>query len=169
MATSLRYSVSYTTRPPRAGEVDGVSYSFVDAATFRNMAAGKEFLEWAEVHGHLYGTSVTRVQEALKRGEDIVLKIDVKGAAYVCRRVPEAVSIFLLPPSEDALRERLESRRTEDPESLALRAADAVEELAEATAYQHRVVNDDVERAAGEILSILSASRQGAPTDEIRA
>ena len=98
---SLRYSVSYTTRAPRPGEVDGVAYSFIDEATFRAMAERGEFLEWAEVHGHLYGTSEARVNEALERGEDIVLKIDVQGAAWIRPRVDGAVFIFLLPPSED--------------------------------------------------------------------
>jgi len=160
MAPSLRYSVSYTTRPPRPGETDGVSYSFVDEATFRAMASRKEFLEWAEVHGHLYGTSVAHVQQVLDRGEDIVLKIDVKGAAYVCRRFPDALSIFLLPPSEQVLRERLEARQTEQPEAIALRVADAVGELAEARRYQYQVTNDDVDRAARRILEILAASRE---------
>ncbi|MFN2452153.1 MAG: guanylate kinase [Candidatus Dormibacteria bacterium] len=157
---SLRYSVSYTTRPPRPGETDGQSYSFVDEPTFRGMAERKEFLEWAEVHGHLYGTSVAHVQRALDRGEDIVLKIDVKGAAYVCRRFEDAISIFLLPPSEQVLRERLEARQTEDPQAIARRVADAVKELAEAPCYQYQVTNDSVEDAARRILDILAASRR---------
>ncbi|GAC1344458.1 MAG: guanylate kinase [Candidatus Dormibacteria bacterium] len=160
LAPSLRYSVSYTTRPPRPGETDGLSYSFVDEPTFRRMAERKEFLEWAEVHGHLYGTSVAHVQQVLDRGEDIVLKIDVKGAAYVCRRFADAISIFLLPPSEQALRERLEARQTEDPQAIARRVADAVAELAEASFYQYQVTNDDVDHAARRILDILAASRQ---------
>ncbi len=155
----LRYSVSYTTRPARPGEVDGVSYSFVDEPTFRAMAERGEFLEWAVVHGNLYGTSLARVREALDRGEDVVLKIDVQGAAQLRGRVPEAVFIFLLPPSIDALRERLRARESEDPESLAVREADAQRELAAAEQYDHRVVNDQVERAAREILDIVAASR----------
>lgn len=156
---SLHYSVSYTTRAPRPGEVADVSYTFVDEPTFRAMAERREFLEWAEVHGHLYGTSVQRVREALARSEDIVLKIDVKGAAYVCRRVPEAISIFLLPPSAEELRRRLTGRDTESDEDLRVRAENAVAELAEAPHYHHRVVNDDVGRAAREILDILRRER----------
>jgi guanylate kinase len=169
MAPSLRYSVSYTTRTPRDGEREDVSYSFIDEETFRRMARAREFLEYAEVHGALYGTSVARVQEAIDRGDDIVLKIDVKGAAYVRRRAPEALLIFLEPPSPEELRHRLESRETEDSESLARRHADAVAELAEAPRYDHRVVNDDVHRAAREILAILERRRavttSGTPRD----
>ena len=155
----LRYSVSYTTRPPRPGEVDGTSYSFVDEPTFRKMILGGEFLEWAVVHGNLYGTALPRVRECLDRGEDVVLKIDVQGAAQLRGRVPEAIFIFLLPPSAEALRERLRARDTEDEKSLAVRVADAQRELAEAERYDHRVVNDQVERAAREILDIVAASR----------
>ena len=156
----LRYSVSYTTRPPREGELDGVSYSFVDAATFDRMAAEGAFLESANVHGNRYGTSLARVREATARGEDIVLKIDVQGAAQVREGAPDALLVFLLPPSVEALWERLRGRDTEDEESLGRRREDAARELALASGYDHRVVNDDVDRAAREILSILAASRE---------
>jgi guanylate kinase len=158
---SLRYSVSYTTRAPRPGEEDGVAYSFIDEPTFRAMADRGEFLEWAEVHGNLYGTSEARVKEALDRGEDIVLKIDVQGAAWIRPRVAGAIFIFLLPPSEDELRRRLVERDTEDPSSLELRFNNAVAELANGAAYDHRVVNDDVVRAAEEILDIVRRRRAG--------
>ncbi len=157
----LHYSVSYTTRPPRPGEVDGVSYSFVSEPEFIAMVDGGELLEWARVHGNLYGTSMRRVREHLDRGEDVVLKIDVQGAAQLRGRIPEAIFIFLLPPSLEALRERLRARDSESDESLAQRDADAVRELAEAGRYDHRVVNDTVERAAREILDIVAASRDG--------
>jgi guanylate kinase len=155
----LRYSVSYTTRPPRPGEVDGIAYSFVDEPTFLDMIDRGELLEWARVHGNLYGTSLQRVRSHLDRGEDVVLKIDVQGAAQLRGRVPEAIFIFLLPPSLEELRERLRARDSESDESLAQRDADAVRELAEAERYDHRVVNDQVERAAREILDIVAASR----------
>ncbi|MDQ6846487.1 MAG: guanylate kinase [Candidatus Dormibacteraeota bacterium] len=157
---SVRYSVSYTTRDPRPGEEDGVAYSFIDEATFRAMAEGGEFLEWAEVHGNRYGTSEARVKAALERGEDIVLKIDVQGAAWIRPRVEGAVFIFLLPPSESELRRRLVARDTEDEASLDLRFRNAVAELADGAAYDHRVVNDDVHRAAGEILDIVRRERR---------
>lgn len=156
----LRYSVSYTTRPPRPGEVDGVAYSFVDEPAFMTMVERGEFLEWTRVHGDaLYGTSATRVRETLERGEDIVLKIDVVGAATVRQRLPDALFIFLLPPSEEALRHRLEERDTDDEASLGRRLDAAVSELAEAPRYDHRVVNDDVDRAAREILAIVTETR----------
>lgn len=161
MDPQLRYSVSYTTRPPRPGEVDGVSYSFVDVPTFEGMIAAGELLEWARVHGNLYGTSLRRVREHLARGEDVVLKIDVQGAAQLRGRLDEAIFIFLLPPSLEELRERLRSRESESDESLAQRDADAVRELDEAERYDHQVVNDQVERAAREILDIVAASRDG--------
>ncbi|MBJ7596197.1 MAG: guanylate kinase [Candidatus Dormibacteraeota bacterium] len=156
---SLRYSVSYTTREPRLGEEDGVAYSFIDEDIFRAMAERGEFLEWAEVHGNRYGTSEARVKAALERGEDIVLKIDVQGAAWIRPRVDGAVFIFLLPPSEEELRRRLVARDTEDEASLDLRFRNAVAELADGAAYDHRVVNDDVRRAAGEILDIVRRRR----------
>ncbi len=156
---SLRYSVSYTTREPRPGEKDGVHYSFVDEPTFRHMAERGEFLEWAVVHTHLYGTSEARVKESLDRGEDIVLKIDVQGAAWIRPRVAGAIFIFLLPPSEDELRRRLVARDTEDAAAVELRVRNAVAELADGAAYDHRVVNDNVGRAAAEILDIVRRRR----------
>ena len=156
---SLRYSVSYTTRAPRPGETHDVDYSFVDEPTFRRMAERGEFLEWAEVHGNLYGTSEARVRESLDRGEDIVLKIDVQGASWIRPRVGGAIFVFLLPPSEDELRRRLVARDTEDPEAVDLRVRNAVAELADGAGYDHRVVNDDVGRAAAEILDIVRRRR----------
>ena len=159
----LRYSVSYTTREPRPGEVDGVSYSFVDEPTFAAMERRGELLESAVVHGRHYGTSRARVAEALERGEDIVLKIDVQGAGQLRGRIDDAVFIFLLPPSAEALRERLRGRGTDDEASVRRRQDDAVRELADAERYDHRVVNDDVERAARQILSIVAESHGDNP------
>jgi guanylate kinase len=154
----LRYSISYTTRPPRPGEVDGVSYTFVDEATFRRLDEEGEFLETALVHGNHYGTSRRRVEAMLDRGEHVILKIDVQGAAAVRDRLPEALFIFLLPPSLEELRHRLRERGTDDDDALARRDADAVREMAEAERYDHLVVNDSVERAAAQILDIVEAS-----------
>ncbi|HSP65679.1 MAG TPA: guanylate kinase [Candidatus Deferrimicrobium sp.] len=160
---SLRYSISYTTRRPRPGETDGVDYSFVGEPAFRSMAERGDFLEWAEVHGHLYGTSEARVRDSLDRGDDIVLKIDVQGAAWIRPRVAGAIFIFLLPPSEDELRRRLVARDTEDPATVELRVRNAVTELADGVGYDHRVVNDDVHRAAEEILDIVRRRRSEVP------
>lgn len=155
---TLRYSVSYTTRPPRADERDGVSYSFVDADTFEAMARRGDFLEDANVYGHRYGTSLQRVRDQVARGDTIVLKIDVQGAARVRERLGSGpMFIFLLPPNTDELRRRLEERNTEDERSLGIREQTAVQELAEQSTYDHRVVNDDVARAAREILDLIRA------------
>jgi guanylate kinase len=157
----LRYSVSYTTRPPRPGEEDGVSYSFVDDATFDAMIAAGEFLEWAQVYDHRYGTSLERVRAAVAQGDDIVLKIDVQGARRVRERLDGgAMFIFLLPPSESELHRRLLDRATEDSANQELRWATAVAELAEQETYDHRVVNDNVRRAAIEIRDIIAADRR---------
>ncbi|HEY6379871.1 MAG TPA: guanylate kinase [Candidatus Dormibacteraeota bacterium] len=163
LCPELRYSVSYTTRPPRPDEVDGVSYSFVAELTFEQMLARDEFLESADVYGSLYGTSLRRVREALARGEDIVLKIDVQGAAQVRARVPGAVLVFLLPPTDDELFRRLRERGTDAGEALERRLENATAELAEAANYDHRVVNDEVDRAAREILAIVADSRGANP------
>jgi guanylate kinase len=162
IAPQLRYSVSYTTRPPRPGEIDGTSYSFVDDATFNRMKEAKAFLEYADVHGHQYGTSQARVEEALDRGEDIVLKIDVQGAGWIRdeNRIAGAVFIFMLPPSMEELRRRLVERDTESPGDLATRWSNAQLEMAERDRYDHQVVNDDVGRAAREILDIVERSRR---------
>jgi len=166
---SLRYSVSYTTRPPREGEVDGVSYSFVDEPAFRAMAEHGEFLEWAVVHGNLYGTSLSRVAGAVDRGEAIALKIDVQGAAQVRSRPTDAgvrrrlgdagLFVFMLPPSPDELERRLLSRDSDDDEAVRRRLTRATDEVAEAGNYDHRIVNDDLERAARELLDLIALRR----------
>jgi guanylate kinase len=161
LAPGLRYSVSYTTRPPRPGEVDGVAYSFVDEAGFRALIDGHQLLEYAQVHGHWYGTGEARVRAGLERGEEIVLKIDVQGAAWVRKRVKGALFVFLLPPSAEELRRRLTERATESPDSLELRWENARREMDEQVRYDYRVINDDVTRAAAEILGIIERSRPG--------
>lgn len=158
---ALRYSVSYTTRPPRPDERDGTSYCFVKEQTFDDMIARGEFLEWAHIYAYRYGTSRALVEAAVRRGEDIVLKIDVQGAESIRRQIDgEATFIFLLPPSEDELRRRLMERATEDPASMQLRWETALRELREQDKYDHRVVNDDVQRAAREIHDILEQERR---------
>jgi guanylate kinase len=166
LAPWLNYSVSYTTRPPRPGEVDGVDYFFIDDATFQAMRERHEFLEYALVHGQWKGTSAVRVRASLQRGEDIVLKIDVQGAAWIRPRIRGAIFIFLLPPSPEELRRRLEERATESAQSLELRWENARRELAEQDWYDHRVVNDEVRRAAREILEIIERGRSGGSVDE---
>jgi guanylate kinase len=159
VAPWLHYSISYTTRPPRPGEVDGVSYHFVDEAGFQGLRDSRQLLEYANVHGHWYGTGEAAVRASLERGEDIVLKIDVQGAAWIRPRVEGAIFIFLLPPGPEELRRRLTERATESPDSLELRWENARQELAQQDLYDYRVVNDDVHRAALEILDIIERSR----------
>jgi len=159
IAPWLHYSISYTTRPPRPGEVDGVAYSFVDDAQFQALRDGHELLEYASVHGHWYGTGEARVRDSMERGQDIVLKIDVQGAAWIRPRVAGAIFIFLLPPNPEELRRRLIERATESADSLELRWENARIELADQDRYDYRVVNDDVPRAAREILDIIERDR----------
>jgi guanylate kinase len=147
---------AFTTRARRPGEEDGRDYSFVDPQTFAAMKADQQFLETAVVHGHDYGTSRARVSGLLGRDEDVLLKIDVQGAAKLRDAGVDALFVFLAPPSREVLLERLHGRETESPEELAIRTRDQEHELAEARWYDHRVVNDDVGRAAREIAGLLA-------------
>ena len=140
LAPQLKYSVSYTTRPPRPGEVDGHSYTFVSEADFLRLIEQKEFLEWAKVYNHYYGTSRRRVEEALNRGEDIILKIDVQGATFVRKRKPDGLFIFITPPSTEELLSRLTGRNTESPQALAIRQKEALIELGLAKDYEHVIL-----------------------------
>ncbi len=160
IAPDLKYSVSYTTRPPRPGEVDGRSYTFVSEPEFLRLIEQREFLEWAKVYDHYYGTSRTRVDEALDGGEDIILKIDVKGATFVRRRRPDGLFIFITPPSTEELLNRLTGRNTESPAALAIRQREALVELGLAKEYEHVVCNRDVDETAREILGKITAERE---------
>jgi guanylate kinase len=161
---TLEYSVSYTTRPPRPGEVDGVSYWFVDEATFRQMIERGEFFEWSTVYGELKGRTFESVNRSIASGKDTVIKIDVQGAEKVRQRLGDrGLYIYLLPPSIEALQERLVARATEDPASLEARQERAIAELALKDTYDHRVVNDDARRAAQEIAALIDAARANTP------
>jgi len=144
----------------RSGETDRVDYLFVDDAGFDRMIADGELLEWAEVYpGRRYGTPRSFVDRTLAEGRDVVLEIDVQGAALVRAQAPDAVLILLTPPSMDALEARLRGRGTEDEASIAERLAAAARELEQAGWFDHMVVNDDVQRAAEEVAAIIEASR----------
>lgn len=157
---TLAYCVSYTTRAPRPGEVDGVAYWFVDGATFRAMIDRDEFFEWSTVYGELKGRTFESVDRAISSGKDTVIKIDVQGAAKVRDRLGVGGTyIYLLPPSVEALDQRLIERATEDPASLRARQELAVAELVLRDTYDHQVVNDDAKRAAREIETIIQAAR----------
>ena len=155
----LSYSVSYTTRAPRNGEVNGREYFFVDRETFERMARANEFLEWAVVHGNLYGTARQQVAQEITAGSDIVLEVDVQGAAKIRELMLDAVSIFILPPSYETLRARLIARGTDSPEELAVRLKNAPEELQQFTCFDYVIINDDVDRAAQQLASIVYSER----------
>jgi guanylate kinase len=155
----LSYSVSFTTRTPRSGEVNGREYFFVSQEKFEGMAAANEFLEWANVHGKLYGTSSKQVFEEIAGGRDIILEVDVQGASSVRSLVPDSVSVFILPPSFEILKQRLESRGTDSPEELEVRLRNAPVELKDYSAYQYLILNDDMDQAAEQLAAIVYAER----------
>ncbi|MBI4041853.1 MAG: guanylate kinase [Deltaproteobacteria bacterium] len=148
-------SISYTTRPMRSEEVDGVSYFFVSEERFEDLKRQGALAEWAVVHGSQYGTSVEFVQRALKQGQDVLFNIDVQGARQLKRKFPQAITIFLLPPSMEELERRLRGRRTESEEALKIRLQRAEKEMAEADNYDSVVTNDSLERAVNKILVLL--------------
>lgn len=155
----VRKSVSYTTRQPRAGETNDVHYHFVLPAVFERMAQAGDFLESALVHGNRYGTSRAWVQEQLKRDVDIVLEIDWQGAAQIRRLMPDAISIFILPPSFEALLQRLNARAQDSPEVIARRLANAREEIAHAGEFDYVIINSEFRTAAAELREIVRAER----------
>jgi guanylate kinase len=154
----LERSRSYTSRPARPGEQDGVDYNFVSRQTFEDMAARDEFLEWAEVFGNLYGTGRADTAAVRDAGGDIVLVIDVQGAAQVRQRA-EIVSVFVLPPSFDALEARLRSRSKDPEDAIRRRLATARSEILAVDDYDYVVVNDEFDRCVGELESIVHAER----------
>ena len=151
----LGLTVSATTRSPRPGEVDGTSYYFLSDEEFRRRIAAGEFVEWAEVHGHLYGTLVSEVKRLLAKGHSLVLEIDVQGALNVRKVYPDAVLVFIEPPSLQVLEERLRGRGTEDEASIELRLKNARHEMELADQYDVRIVNNTVDRAAQELGSVM--------------
>ena len=155
----LTFSVSHTTRPQRPQEVDGRDYHFVDEATFERMAAGDEFAEWAMVHGNRYGTSNAEIRRASEEGRAILFDVDFQGAAQIRSTYPSAVAIFILPPSLDELRRRLQRRGTETKESLELRYRNALREIEAYPQFDYLVVNDDLERAVETLVGIVLAER----------
>ena len=152
---TLSYSVSLTTRKPREGEVHGKDYHFVSVPEFERMIEAGELVEWANVHGNYYGTSLTFIRESLDRGRDILLDIDVQGAASIRAAYPEAVTIFIMPPSMEALRDRLEKRGTDSPEVIETRLGNAIREMEQKGLFTHVVVNDRLETARDRLFEII--------------
>jgi guanylate kinase len=157
---NLRYSVSCTTRPPRPGEVDGVNYTFVTHEKFQQLIDQGAFLEYATYDGNLYGTVTERVERAREAGHDIVLKIEVQGAEQVRANVPDALFIFVVPPSTRELERRQEMRNSESAQDMASRRKIAEREMTYISRYDHVVVNDELERAVAEVLAIIREARQ---------
>jgi guanylate kinase len=157
--TGITVSVSHTTRKPRSGESDGVEYHFVSVETFRNMVADGAFLEHAQVFDNFYGTSRSAALDLLKRGIDVILEIDWQGARQVRTMIPGAVSIFILPPSRQALEERLRGRGQDGEEVIARRMRDAISEMSHYAEFDYLVINDQFEQALLELQSIVAARR----------
>jgi guanylate kinase len=155
----LAHSVSHTTRAPRPHEADGRDYHFVDEAVFRGMAVRGEFAEWAEVHGHLYGTAHAELSCHQAGGMDVILDIDTQGASLLRARYPDAVSVFIVPPSWTALEARLRQRRSDPEAEIRRRLAQAREEVRHSAAYQYVIVNDIFPRAAEELKAVILAER----------
>ena len=155
LRSHIGVTVSATTRPPRVGEKDGVSYHFLSDEEFERRVAAGEFVEWAWVHAHRYGTLLSEVEAVLGRGESVILEIDVQGGLNVRKIYPDAVLIFVDAPSEEELERRLRGRGTESEESIALRLQNAAEERELARSYDVHMINDVLEVATDELLAIL--------------
>jgi guanylate kinase len=165
---SLMFSVSYTTRPPRGGEKPGRDYFFVSRRRFRRMIASGQFVEWAEVFGQLYGTSKKQIRAAQKMGQDILLDIDVQGHRQVRRKLLEAVSVFVLPPSFRELERRLLHRHSDAPEVIARRLETARREIAHWPEYDYLVVNDRLRSATRALQAVVEAARKRREIQAVR-
>ncbi len=164
----VRVSVSHTTRPRRPGETDAVDYHFVDKDAFNKMVESGAFLEHAEVFGNFYGTSEAGIRGQLEQGDDVILEIDWQGAQQVRARFPETVSIFILPPTPEALRQRLGSRGQDSDEVIQRRLSEAREEMSHYPEYDYIVVNDLFDQALGELRAIITAQRLRQPLQAAR-
>jgi guanylate kinase len=155
----LKLSVSYTTRPPRQGEVNNVDYTFISESKFKKMIERGEFAEWAVVHGNLYGTSLKRLKKLTREGYDIILDIDTHGAVQLKNRYENAVYIFIFPPSLNVLKERLRKRGTDSKETITRRLNNAKAEMANYKNYDYIIINDELEKAYHDLESIIYATR----------
>lgn len=156
---SLGLSVSATSRPPRSGEQDGVHYHFIGKDVFKEMIDDDQFLEWAEVYGNFYGTPRQFVLDALGQGQDLILEIDIQGALQVKKKIPEAVLIFIAPPSITELESRLISRGTDAPEEIQKRLNCVASEMSLASQYDYIVINKEIALALGQIQAIITAEK----------
>ena len=152
---NLKYSVSSTTRKPRPGEIDGINYNFLSQNEFKNAIEKGQFLEWAIYNGNYYGTNQSTVNEALKNGKSIILEIEIQGAIQIMEKCPEAVFIFILPPSYEELEKRLRGRNTEDEQTILNRLKITKKEMEIGEKFKYKIVNDDVENAVAQVKSII--------------
>jgi guanylate kinase len=164
----VSYSVSYTTRTPREGEQDGREYFFVSPAKFQGMIAAGEFLEWADVYGRFYGTSRAQVERERAAGHDIILEIDVQGAASIRELIKDAVSVFILPPSFELLQKRLTARGTDSGPDLEKRLRGAPLEVQQYRHFEYVILNDDINRASAQLASVIYAERARRERQEVR-
>ena len=155
----LRFSVSHTTRPPRSDERESVDYHYVDRATFERLKADNKLLEWAEVHGNLYGTGRAEIERARAEGVDVLLDLDVQGAAQVRERMKDAVTVFILPPSYQELEQRLRRRGQDDEATIERRLAAATREIGAFKSYDYALVNDDFDACVEGLKCIIRAAR----------
>lgn len=164
----IKVSVSTTTRPPRPGEVDGVSYHFTTPEAFMEKVEQGDFLEWAEVFGNYYGTQKSQVEALLQQGFDVILEIDWQGAAQIRQIMPETQSIFILPPSLEELKRRLTGRGTDAPEVIARRLSEAKAEMRHYPEFDYLVINDDFDVAFDDLHMIFKANRLRTPRQQAR-
>jgi len=153
----LAYSISHTTRAPRKGEIDGVHYYFIGKRRFEKMIQAQEFVEWAAVYDQLYGTSISSLRNAQVSGKDVLLDLDLQGARHIKERFPDSTSIFIVPPSLQTLRERLEKRSSYDGTDIDLRMTEAVQEIRECRNFDFLIVNDDIRQAVKEVEAVIVA------------
>ena len=158
--TNLHYSVSYTTRPIRSDEVDGVHYHFISENEFREGIQQNRWAEWAAVHDNLYGTSIADLNRIMADGGDILLDIDVQGARQLVERFPDCITVFILPPSMKILKQRLADRATDLKETITLRLKNAEKEIAAKDEYRHIIINDDLDKSIKELEKIIRRYRK---------
>jgi len=155
----IKLSISATTRKPRIGEKNGVNYFFVTKEEFQNSVKNNEFLEWADFGGNFYGTKKSFVEKTLNNGNDLILEIEVKGAKQVKEKMPESVSIFIMPPSLETLEKRLRERHTEDEESIQRRLGEANREIEAGKFFDYNIVNDNLDEALNSLLEIYNKEK----------
>jgi guanylate kinase len=156
----MQYSVSFTTRPHRTGEEDGRDYHFISTAEFEKGLRSGRWAEWAQVHGNYYGTSAEVLNLALKEGRDILLDIDVQGTRQILDRFPQSITLFIMPPSFEALEARLRARGTDSEAAIRIRMRNAVGEIAQKERYRHVIINDDLTRAIQELTAVIGSYRK---------